>query len=176
MVLCPGCTLYSTRGCTRGWYRVVHEGGTGWYTGVVQGGTGCTLYSPRSTMHGGLTDAASRMIALSFPGMTTRSFRPFLEGKSNAAELYRPFVSSGLANFRLVVQELNGTQWKYICCQGQCPNRPSTAPNATNAAGFIEMLIDIIADPYDMASKHIERRDVVDILRPLLPADYAQGC
>ena len=108
--------------------------------------------------------------------MTTLSFRPLLEGKSNAMELYRPFVSSGLANFRLVVQELNGTQWKYICCLSQCPNPPSTAPNTTNAAGYIELLIDIIADPYDMASKHAERRDVVDVLRPLLPARYSQGC
>jgi arylsulfatase A-like enzyme len=47
------------------------------------------------------------------PSMTTRSLRPFLEGKPDAASSYRQFVSSGLANFRMVVKQIGGRQWKY---------------------------------------------------------------
>ena len=40
------------------------------------------------------------------PHMTTRSFRALLEGKSDAVSTYRPFVSSGLNNFRMVVKQI----------------------------------------------------------------------
>lgn len=66
-------------------------------------------------------------VASYIKGMTTRSFRPLLEGKPNAAAQYRGFVSSGLSNFRLVVQQIDLKQYKYICCKGTCPNPPSTA-------------------------------------------------
>lgn len=81
-------------------------------------------------------------------GMTTQSLRPLLEGTANAEGGYRVFVSSGLANFRMVVQQqANGTQYKYICCKGPCPNAPSTFPTPKDGRSFVEGLIDIVADP-----------------------------
>lgn len=41
--------------------------------------------------------------------MTARSLRPLLEGRASAASDYRSFVSSGLSNFRMVVQVKNDT-------------------------------------------------------------------
>ena len=148
-------------------------------------------------------------------GMTTQSFRGLLEGTVDGAtgersdtasaatpegSSYRTFVSSGLANFRLVVKQMQdevdgvdgvdgedgedgakGTsstkQFKYICCKGPCPNAPSTAPTpAGGESGYVEMLIDIIADPYDMHDLAPTKPDIVKQLRALLPPDYASGC
>ena len=136
-------------------------------------------------------------------GMTTQSFRGLLEGTVDGAtgesndtasavspegSSYRTFVSSGLANFRLVVKQMQdgedgakGTsstkQFKYICCKGPCPNAPSTAPTpAKGKSGYVEMLIDIIADPYDMHDLAPTKPDIVKQLRALLPPDYASGC
>ena len=67
-------------------------------------------------------------------------------------------------------------QYKYICCQGSCPNPPSTAPMPKDPEGYVEMLIDIVADPYDMHDLAPTKRDIVNELRPLLPGVYAQGC
>lgn len=109
------------------------------------------------------------------PGMTTHSLRPFLEGKDTTGSSYRKFVSSGLDNFRMVVQNINGSSYKYICCNGKCPNPPSTAPNVS-ASGFMQMLIDVNADPYDMHDLVPTHPEIVDSLRPLLPPTYAEGC
>ena len=112
------------------------------------------------------------------PGMTTRSLRPLLAQGDAAAAQYRPFVSSGLANFRLVVQRdaASGTQYKYICCQGPCPNAPSTAPAPRTPDAFVEMLIDVVSDPFDMHDLAPTKRDVVGRMRQLLPPAYAEGC
>ena len=88
--------------------------------------------------------------AIPEPHMTTQSFRGLLEGKHDAISKYRPFVSSGLNNFRMVIKQMGEKQYKYICCQGSCPNPPSTAPMPKDPEGYVEMLIDIIADPYVM--------------------------
>merc|ERR1712166_1196031 len=93
---------------------------------------------------------------------------------------YRSHVSSGLNNFRMVVKELNGISYKYICCKGQCPNPPSTAPGVS-ASGWMQMLIDVKADPFDMRDLTLELPEVVEKLRPLLPTegysgDFAAGC
>ena len=127
------------------------------------------------------------------PGMTTRSLRPLLESGGSAAALvaYRGHVSSGLANFRLVVaQQLKvgsgadgtgtgeTTQYKYICCKGPCPNAPSTAPQPVGKNDFVEMLIDPLADPYDMHDLAPDKAyaAVVERMRALLPPAYAAGC
>ena len=141
--------------------------------GILKGNT-VDLPVATMDMAGTFMDYAS---ATPVPGMTTRSFRPLLEGKGAAAAAqYRGFVSSGLSNFRLVVQQIGSKQYKYICCQGACPNPPSTAPKPASNGSFVEMLIDIVADPYDMHDLAPSNRVVVDQMRPLLPPDYAAGC
>lgn len=115
------------------------------------------------------------------PGMTTQSLRPLLEQSSDSddagARAYRSFVSSGLDNFRMVVKQMaDGTQYKYICCKGACPGAPKSAPSPPSKNAFVEMLIDIVADPYDMHDLAPTKRDIVDQLRPLLPPAYAVGC
>merc|ERR1712176_1471665 len=72
-------------------------------------------------------------------GMTTVSMRSLLETNSSAVP-YRDYVSSGLNNFRVVVKEIDGTSYKYICCKGECPNPPSTAPKVSRS-GWMQMLI-----------------------------------
>jgi arylsulfatase A-like enzyme len=136
---------------------------------------GKTIGAPVATMDmaGTFMDYAD---AIPEPHMTTQSFRGLLEGKSNALAEYRPFVSSGLSNFRMVVQQFGQKQYKYICCQGGCPNPPSTAPSPKDPEGFVEMLIDIVADPYDMHDLAPTSRDIVAKMRPLLPLEYANGC
>ena len=116
-----------------------------------------TITTPVATMDmaGTFMDYAD---AIPEPHMTTRSFRGMLEGKPGATQEYRPFVSSGLSNFRMVVQQINNKQYKYICCQGSCPNPPSTAPVPEDPEGFVEMLIDIVADPYVRAPGRLPTR------------------
>ena len=52
--------------------------------------------------------------------MTSVSLKPFLNGTwTNDKNKYRDYVSSGLANWRMVIQDINiTTTWKFICCQG----------------------------------------------------------
>ena len=67
-------------------------------------------------------------------------------------------------------------QWKYICCKGKCPGSPSTAPTPKKKNGFVEMLIDIVKDPYDMNDVSMENQQIVHLLRTWLPDAYAKGC
>ena len=139
---------------------------------------GATVTSPVATldMGGTFLDFAGTKPA---PGMSTQSFRGLLEGKGTSESTgYRSFVSSGLSNFRLVVWEdpTTQTQWKYICCLGECPFAPSTAPQPKQKGGYVEMLIDIVKDPYDMHDQAPKEREVVKKLQTLLPPAYAAGC
>ena len=71
-------------------------------------------------------------------GMTTRSFANVLKGAPGSAYA-RPFVSSGLANWRAVVKAEGPAMFKYICCRGACPGQPSNATGAGEAAlGFVD--------------------------------------
>ena len=82
---------------------------------------------------------------------------------------------SGLAKFRMVVKDLNATTYKYICCNGECPNPPSTAPKV-GKSGWMQMLIAPQLDPYDMKDLTAAHPDIVTELRALLPPAYAAGC
>jgi len=111
-------------------------------------------------------------------GMSTVSLRSFLQASSSTG--YRPFVSSGLDNFRMVVKEVDGISYKYICCKGQCPGSPSTAPKVSKS-GWMQMLIDVQADPFDMQDLSGTKPAVVSALRALLPSesysgDFSAGC
>jgi hypothetical protein len=45
---------------------------------------------------------------------------------------YKPYIKSGLTNFRLVVQQMgDGKSYKLVCCQGACPGAPSTVPKVS---------------------------------------------
>ena len=71
-------------------------------------------------------------------GMTTRSFANVLRGAPPAAYA-RPFVSSGLGGWRMVVKaDDSGHVWKLVCCHGVCPGAPSNSTGAGEAArGFV---------------------------------------
>ena len=91
----------------------------------------------------------------------------------------RSFVKSGLSTWRMVVQTNpgDGKSYKLICCKGECPEAPSTAPKPTD--DYTTMLICVDDDPYDM--RDLSRvsgapRDIVQRMMPLLPPDYAAGC
>jgi len=111
-------------------------------------------------------------------GMTTMSMRSLLQPGSG--EAYRPFVSSGLNNFRMVIKEMDGISYKYICCKGKCPNPPSTAPPVSKS-GWMQMLIDVKADPFDMHDLSHHKPEIVSALRALLPSqgysgNFSAGC
>ena len=42
--------------------------------------------------------------------------------------------------------------------------------------GYVEMLIDIVKDPYDMNDVSTENQQIVQLLRTMLPDAYAKGC
>ena len=111
-------------------------------------------------------------------GMTSRSMRSLLDANSPSPKL-RPFVKSGLSKWRMVVQTNpgDGKSYKLICCKGECPESPSTAPKPTN--GYTTMLICVDDDPYDMrdlSRMSGEPRSVVQRMMHLLPTDFSSGC
>ena len=116
-------------------------------------------------------------------GMTSRSMRQLLDANAskpaNAPHMPRTFVKSGLGNWRLVVQvdPVNGKSYKLICCQGECPEAPSTAPKP-NSKGFTRMLIAVDDDPYDMhdLSADESMSTILKRMLPLLPVEYTDGC
>eukprot|EP00927_Polykrikos_kofoidii_P022699 TRINITY_DN21118_c0_g1_i1.p1 TRINITY_DN21118_c0_g1~~TRINITY_DN21118_c0_g1_i1.p1 ORF type:complete len:715 (+),score=110.58 TRINITY_DN21118_c0_g1_i1:136-2145(+) len=112
-------------------------------------------------------------------GMATMTLRSFLDPGSSAPS-YRDHVSSGLNNFRIVVKEIQSVSYKYICCKGACPNPPSTAPEVA-LSGWMQMLIDVKSDEFDMKDLSAERPDIVAELRALLPTEsyignFVAGC
>jgi len=135
------------------------------------------------------------------PNMTTRSFANVLRG-APGSEYVRPFVSSGLANWRMVVQTEGAHIWKYICCHGACPGQPSNAtgngehargfadddwrgtaaaigtpqaPQAVNsapAAALTKLLYDVAVDLFDMHNVLAAHPDVGTALEALLPPGF----
>jgi len=110
-------------------------------------------------------------------GMTTVSMRSLLQPGSG--QPYRSFVSSGLSEnveWRLVVKEVEGVSYKYMCCVRECP-----AHFQLSKSGGRQMLIDVKADPFDMNDLSSEKPEIVASLRALLPAEgysgnFSAGC
>lgn len=102
-------------------------------------------------------------------GMTTTSLRKVFEGTKDGV---RPFVASGLANWRMAVEEIDGTWYKFICCYGTCTGSPSTVPKAVD--GWTQALYDINKDRFDMNDVSEQHPDVVTAMRKRLPAFF--GC
>eukprot|EP00658_Telonema_sp_P-2_P026664 TRINITY_DN2078_c0_g1_i2.p1 TRINITY_DN2078_c0_g1~~TRINITY_DN2078_c0_g1_i2.p1 ORF type:complete len:440 (+),score=104.09 TRINITY_DN2078_c0_g1_i2:45-1364(+) len=104
------------------------------------------------------------------PGMTTASLRPMLVGSEAPV---RSFISSGLQNWRMAVQNVNGTNFKFICCKGSCPNPPSNVGKPKH--GWTQLLYAIEQDQFDMNELSGKHPDVVETMRPLLPASFGCG-
>lgn len=102
-------------------------------------------------------------------GMTTTSLRTVFEGKK---ESVRPFLASGLDNWRMAVEEINGTWYKFICCYGKCPGSPSTVPETVD--GWTQALYNINKDRFDMEDLGKRHPDIVATMRKRLPASF--GC
>ena len=70
--------------------------------------------------------------------MTTQSLRPLLITQGGNATPPRAFVSSGLAQWRLVVMThpANGHALKLVCCSGPCPGQPTA--NSSYSRGFVD--------------------------------------
>eukprot|EP01084_Bolivina_argentea_P211418 359656_1 len=101
--------------------------------------------------------------------MTTVSLRSFLNGTwSDEINEYRKYVSSGLKNWRMVVQDVNDTvTWKFICCQSQCPAR-----NFTEKNGLVKLLFNIVDDLYEENNIIDQYPDVKKQMEKLLPPEF----
>ena len=101
--------------------------------------------------------------------MTSVSLKGFLNGTwSDKDNGYRDYVSSGLNNWRMVVQQVNATTtWKYICCQGQCPGRTFQEKN-----GLVELLFNVEKDLYEQDNLVELYPAVADQLKELLPSNF----
>jgi len=103
-------------------------------------------------------------------GMTTTSLREVFEGTKNTV---RPFVASGLENWRMAVEEIDGTWYKFICCRGLCGGSPSTIPEEVD--GWTQALYDVNQDRFDMNDLSEQHPDVVTAMRKRLPASFGCG-
>eukprot|EP01060_Flectonema_neradi_P024477 TRINITY_DN3335_c0_g1_i1.p1 TRINITY_DN3335_c0_g1~~TRINITY_DN3335_c0_g1_i1.p1 ORF type:complete len:536 (+),score=117.60 TRINITY_DN3335_c0_g1_i1:88-1608(+) len=109
-------------------------------------------------------------------GMTTVSFKSLLQKGTD----YKKTVNSGLNKWRMVVQDATADDgvtkgsFKYICCEDKCPGTPSTGPQPKN--GWMEMLINVSEDLFDMHDLAPQNPNLVAALRAELPPAYAAGC
>ena len=147
---------------------------------------GRTVDAPVATMDlaGTFLDLASVAPAA---GMTTRSLLPLMTSASRAAAPPpRPYVSSGLSSWRMVVAQHadpadaagGSASFKLICCGGGkgCPNPPSTTPKAKGE--YQLLLIRVDSDPFDMndLARQPQYAPIVAEMLPLLPPPYGAGC
>eukprot|EP01084_Bolivina_argentea_P024694 45971_1 len=101
--------------------------------------------------------------------MTTRSLRSFLNGTWNDNNNeYRKYVSSGINNWRMVVQQINHTTiWKYVCCHSQCPGR-----QFNEKYGLVQLLFNIIGDTYEQNNVIKLYPDIGEQMKTLLPPKF----
>jgi len=102
--------------------------------------------------------------------MTSTSLRSVLDGREQSV---RDFVSSGLQNWRMTLQKINGTRFKFICAKGRILYSPSTVPAPVN--GWTQLLYDIDQDAFDMQDISSAHPEVVRVMRSLLPETFACG-
>lgn len=122
-------------------------------------------------------------------GMTTRSLRSLLEATIDTSpqatkrfrlsadgEPPREYVSSGLADWRMVVKSYahHGTSYKLVCCKGDCDGR-SAAAVPTIEGDFHLLLFDTVADPFDLVNKAAETPGVLNEMRGMLPDGWCPG-
>ena len=145
---------------------------------------------------GTLLDFAGSMPA---QGMTTQSLKGVLLG---TGAYNRPFVSSGLGAWRMVLEGNTSATaphlWKFVCCRGACPGAPSNSTSGTGPEGFVSkewrashsssaqpapadaagavlhtILLDVIADASETGGDMSARfPDVAARLRAFLPAGF----
>ena len=113
--------------------------------------------------------------------------RPLLEGQAsntstNVDRKYRDVVRSGLLGkgipWRMVMTTSphDGKSYKLVCCQGVCPEPPSTIPPPYK--GWTTVLINVADDPYDMhdLSQEPSMRPLLISMMGELPPAFAHGC
>ena len=99
--------------------------------------------------------------------MTTQSLRPLLMG----GEPTRDYVSSGLDNWRLVVQQIEGVSYKLVCCRGPCAEPKSSTAASSSGEGWHALLYNTQADLFDM-NPISGKPEIVEKLRMHLPAGW----
>jgi hypothetical protein len=135
-------------------------------------------------------------------GMTTVSLLGFVNG--SAAPAYRPFVASGLGEWRAVVQARKDGAFKLICCRsasGACGGAPSRGgapfvgasgededgryarvaagasaapPPRAAAVKDVAYLYDVNEDVFDMKDLAARKPDAVAAMKALLPPGWCR--
>mmetsp|Transcript_22682 Transcript_22682/g.30670 ORF Transcript_22682/g.30670 Transcript_22682/m.30670 type:complete len:83 (-) Transcript_22682:282-530(-) len=73
----------------------------------------------------------------------------------------------------MVIQQVDGTWFKFICGKGRIKHSPSTAPPPRG--GWTQLLYSIEVDHFDMNDLSARLPHVVEAMRPLLPASFGCG-
>jgi arylsulfatase len=94
-------------------------------------------------------------------GMTARSFRPLIEGKT---DVHREYVNSGLFNWRLV------SDARYKLIRGFDPKRKQAGGSVQNGAETPLLLYDLEKDPLENRNFSEGAPEVVARLEKLLPS------
>ena len=104
-------------------------------------------------------------------GMSSVSLRPLMSSSNENNDYDRPYISSGLDNWRMVVE--SETNLKFVCCKGKCPGVPKNAPDV-DQNGWQQVLYNVSSDPYDMNPLTVDG-DVMSRLRRQLPRSFGCG-
>jgi hypothetical protein len=106
--------------------------------------------------------------------MSSVSLRPLMQKEIISQQEYnRPYVSSGLDNWRMVVE--SDTNLKFICCKGTCPGAPKNVPDV-DTNGWQQVLYNVSSDPFDMNPlTSTSYLSVMSRLRAQLPASFGCG-
>jgi hypothetical protein len=100
--------------------------------------------------------------------MSTKSLRGIFEGGSTPP---RDFIWSGLDNWRLVIQKIDGVSYKLICCKNTCHPGPTTLPKPELGAKWQMVLYETQRDRFDM-SPIFEKPEIMEALRQNLPEGW----
>jgi arylsulfatase A-like enzyme len=105
------------------------------------------------------------------PSMTTQSL---WSAMSIHAPTPRKVIHSGLDEWRLVIQKINGVPYKLVCCIRECPKLPKGTPLPPPHSKWHVLLYDTVTDPNDEMSLHETHPNIVEQLKTKLPQGWCQ--
>jgi hypothetical protein len=72
------------------------------------------------------------------------------------------------------VKEIEGVNYKLVCCRIRCPKLPTTTALPEPDSEWHILLYDTMTDPNDLHSLHDFRTDIVEYMKDLLPPGWCR--